>query len=830
MRVLNDFLRLRRRYLDRHVAYRFSDMPLGSGDDCVGFIEECVFRRGVLRLRGWTLSHRFTVQMDDARYSVPRRVHRGDVVLSLGSRIIATNNQHARVGFDVTLPWRGGPARLIAEDLSGSGPWPLPLPTPRMIRSRRRRSQLAFLWDSVIAAPAALRYVLGGRNPDGVERLRTLMGLAGEASTSLVLDCRHLYTATAPARELPAMTIIMPVHDAFCLMTEAVERVECHTDVEWHLVLIDDASRDARVRPWLTEWAGQRPGRVTLLINDENLGFVRSVNLGLAAAEDRDGPVVLLNSDAFVPPGWASRLLAPLVARDEVASVTPMSNDATIMSVPWLAGRVTLAAGVGYSIDAAARDLSCNAHAVLPTGVGYCMAMSRKALQLAPRFDSVFGRGYGEEVDWCRKTAAAGMVHLGIGNLFVEHRGGQSFGNQAKATALEASARIISARYPDFDEAVRDFIAADPLLTARLTLALARAAAEDAEPLHVYLGHSLGGGADIWLSSRIEERAEQGKRTVVLRVGGQQRFRIELHGDGGILAGETDDIALVINMIRRMPRRRIVYSCGVGDDRPWELPGLLLDLAGGEGSALTVLFHDYFPVSPSLNLLNADGGFAGIPPVDSSDPAHRIADGSREVLLSEWRSFWGRAIRAADELTVFSRSSAEIVATVWPEAKDRIVCHPHRVAANLPQLPSGHSGGPGVIGVLGAIGGPKGAQVVSDLACYLDRLPDGPQLVVIGKFDHRYPLPRSVKVTGQYDLSDLASTLARHSVTAWLMPSVWPETFSFSTHEMLATGLPVMAFDLGAQGEAVKAAPNGHIVANDPAAIYEYYRRLKRVN
>ena len=55
-----------------------------------------------------------------------------------------------------------------------------------------------------------------------------------------------------------------------------------------------------------------------------------------------------------------------------------------------------------------------------------------------------------------------------------------------------------------------------------------------------------------------------------------------------------------------------------------------------------------------------------------------------------------------------------------------------------------------------------------------------------------------------------------------LVPSVWPETFSFTTHETLATGLPVLALDLGAQGAAVRSAPNGiavpHVPGGDHAA------------
>ena len=108
-----------------------------------------------------------------------------------------------------------------------------------------------------------------------------------------------------------------------------------HTDLPWHaVVLIDDASPDPRVRPFLRGWADWHGAQVTLLENDTNLGFIGSVNRGFEVALDRGNHVVLLNSDAFVPAGWASRLIRPIERHEAVASVTPMSNDATILNVP----------------------------------------------------------------------------------------------------------------------------------------------------------------------------------------------------------------------------------------------------------------------------------------------------------------------------------------------------------------------------------------------------------------------------------------------------------------------------------------------------------------
>ena len=42
---------------------------------------------------------------------------------------------------------------------------------------------------------------------------------------------------------------------------------------------------------------------------------------------------------------------------------------------------------------------------------------------------------------------------------------------------------------------------------------------------------------------------------------------------------------------------------------------------------------------------------------------------------------------------------------------------------------------------------------------------------------------------------------------------IWPETFSYVTQEALMTGLPCLGFDLGGQGDALRAAGNGHVVA-----------------
>ena len=57
------------------------------------------------------------------------------------------------------------------------------------------------------------------------------------------------------------------------------------------------------------------------------------------------------------------------------------------------------------------------------------MAVRRAAAESLGFFDeAAFGRGYGEENDFCRRAALAGWRNVLCEDAFVVHRGGQSFG------------------------------------------------------------------------------------------------------------------------------------------------------------------------------------------------------------------------------------------------------------------------------------------------------------------------------------------------------------------------------------------------------------------
>ena len=796
-------------YALRHVVVPLPplDLPDVSGR-AIGRIERLELRAGRLQAVGWALGRRVGFAGPEAEALAPPTIERPDVAAAFSLAPAA-----ARFGFETALAdWAHG-AHFVVETDSGRHIYRIP-PTYRW---QLRRAMLArvpgFLVTCLSALPDAARWSLNGYA--GVrQRIKARLVQppdprpTGPDLPAALLDAPGLPRAPATTR----ITIVLPVYNAFDLLPETLARVVENTDLDWHLVAVEDGSTDPAVRPWLRDWAAtQGSARVTLIENARNLGFIGSVNRALAVALARGDHVVLLNSDAFVPPGWAGRLLAPILSLDRVASVTPMSNDAEIFSAPVICRAAALPDRAADRLDAVAARLGGPALlSEVPTGVGFCMAMNIAALAEGPTLDPAFGRGYGEEVDWCRRRLAADWRHIGHGGIFVEHRGGQSFGSATKQRLIRDNNARIARRYPGYDAEVQRFIAADPVRGPRLALALAWAGIEAAArgaPVPVYLGHSLGGGAALWLSCRIAQDLVRVGAAVELRVGGPRRWRLIVHTAHGRTEGATCDTAQMADLIDLLGARRIVYSCGVGDPDPVALPGILRALAQGGAHPVEVLIHDFFPLSPSYTLLDADGRFRGVPARTCTDPAHRFHRPNGAVIgLPEWRAAWRGLLDAADRVQVFSDDSRSHVLAAYPALLGRVQVTPHHPIHRVPAIaPTPRREGPPTLGVLGNIGQAKGARLVQVAARQLAAT-GAARIVVIGNIDPAFPLARPSLAHGAYDPADLAALVARYGIAAWWVPSVWPETFSFTTHEALATRLPVCTFDLGAQGQAVRAA------------------------
>lgn len=233
------------------------------------------------------------------------------------------------------------------------------------------------------------------------------------------------------------------------------------------IIVLDDASPEANLVNALQRMA--RKGQITYIRREQNLGFIKNMNRGMAIHPGRD--VVWLNADTRVHGNWLDRLKAAADSHEQIASATPFSNNGELMSVPKMRQQAPMPDTARHAqIDQAAAELN-QPPVDIPIGCGFCFYIKRTAINDVGYLDeATLQRGYGEETDWCTRATAKGWRHVGATNIFVAHRGGSSFGAE-KALRVQQNNQIIRQRYPTLDKRFDRFIQQDPLRAAREALA-----------------------------------------------------------------------------------------------------------------------------------------------------------------------------------------------------------------------------------------------------------------------------------------------------------------------------------------------------------------------
>jgi len=254
--------------------------------------------------------------------------------------------------------------------------------------------------------------------------------------------------------------IVIPVFNAPGVVARCIAAAAATLPAEARVIVIDDASTD----PDVTTVLDQCPSDWTRLRHARNRGFVATANHGMERAGDAD--VLLLNSDTIPAGRWLERMRAALYSDSRVASVTPFTNNGEIASLPEFCRAAPVPDDVEQWAEACFRA-GPPAYPEIPTAVGFCMLLRRDCLDRIGDFDAeAFGRGYGEENDWCMRARASGWHHLLCDDAFVAHQGNASFGPLGVKPDDSAMQRLL-ARHPDYLNEVRRFIDADPLADAR---------------------------------------------------------------------------------------------------------------------------------------------------------------------------------------------------------------------------------------------------------------------------------------------------------------------------------------------------------------------------
>jgi GT2 family glycosyltransferase len=236
-----------------------------------------------------------------------------------------------------------------------------------------------------------------------------------------------------PKRDWAArVDVIVPVYNQADYLENLLASLSvAHNVTPVEVIVIDDCSTEQSTLHVLDSYVKREA--ITLLKNQENIGFTRTVNRGMALHRDRD--VVLLNSDTCVHNDWLDRMAACAYSEPNIATVNPLTSQygSHISCYPGLArkfdGDLELS---GDELSKICALVNHGFHANVHTTVGFCMYIRRQSLDCIGYFDAEnFPTAYGEETDFCYRARKVGWVHRIAGDAYVEHFNGKSFGERA---------------------------------------------------------------------------------------------------------------------------------------------------------------------------------------------------------------------------------------------------------------------------------------------------------------------------------------------------------------------------------------------------------------
>ncbi|SIR93675.1 Glycosyltransferase, GT2 family [Aquipseudomonas alcaligenes] len=259
---------------------------------------------------------------------------------------------------------------------------------------------------------------------DSMERLQAFLG----GSEPLLL----------PTSQEPLLSIILVLHNQAELTFRCLQSLITAIDVPCEVLLVDNASSDL-TRELLKRVHGSR-----VLLQNENLHFLRAANLG--AAQARGSHLLFLNNDTLIKAGSLSAAIRVFAERNEVGAVGGklILLDGTLQeagSIVWNDGSCQ---GYGRGRDPQEAEFQFRRE------VDYCsgafLMVPRPLFEQLGGFDSAFAPAYYEETDLCMRLRQGGHAVVYEPAVEVVH---VEFGS---ATHSQAATQLMQAHHGIFRE------------------------------------------------------------------------------------------------------------------------------------------------------------------------------------------------------------------------------------------------------------------------------------------------------------------------------------------------------------------------------------------
>lgn len=592
--------------------------------------------------------------------------------------------------------------------------------------------------------------------------------------------------------------VIIPVYRGLEETSECIISAS-KTLPDWaNLIVVNDCTPEPELLVWLRE--NNDKYNYKLYENELNLGFVATVNFAMSL---NDNDVLLLNSDVEVENDWLERIHEVAYLADDIASVTPFSNNATICSYPNFCKDNHLAQCKSVKeIDLAfSRANKAEDYIDIPTGVGFCMYIKRASLNDVGLFDvDTFGKGYGEENDWCQSAIKNGWRNVHAVNVFAYHKGGVSFVDEQhprQKVALE----LLLKKHPNYTADVMSFVNKDPAKFARLRVAIELVRSSEKSVLQVE--HALKGGVSKHVDDLVAHlepesvsvRLRQFDNAVELIIDESNAVTFDVNRDGEIL----------LALLRYLNFGKVHYHHIHGLDNNF------LNLPEYLSVQYIITVHDYYLVNGNSALSSETGEFFGDEPNESvlkKSESNRLS--GFKFADREGRSRLLSFVTEAELLIYPSKDTLNRFCRFYDVSEKSIVAYHKEDNTNTHGVSIARNNERKVrVLVIGAISLEKGAVILNGFA---KKYAFDYEIHLLGY--SCISLDNNIIDHGKYEQSELVCKIETISPDIVWYTSQCAETYCYTLTPAITLGLPIVAPQIGAFTERLMEISDAILLKN----------------
>ena len=203
--------------------------------------------------------------------------------------------------------------------------------------------------------------------------------------------------------------IVIPVWNQLEYTKKCVRSIKLNTTIPYQLIIIDNAS-DTETATYLYE-LDRKNHNITVIRNDENLGFIKAVNQGL---RQTDAPYIcIMNNDTVATSRWLAKMINLAESRSDIGLVNPKCETPP----------------ENMSFNEYAEVLAGNKGKYVETNqcMGFCMLIKRELISKIGLLDEVYGVGGFDDTEFSMRAHKLGYKCVSASDAYVFHDWHTSF-------------------------------------------------------------------------------------------------------------------------------------------------------------------------------------------------------------------------------------------------------------------------------------------------------------------------------------------------------------------------------------------------------------------